>query len=209
MKVEVFSLGPIGTNAYLITNNEDTQGVIIDPGMNPEPLLERIEAIDIQAILLTHAHFDHIGGLEKVRKATNAPVYIHPVEQEWLEKPELNGSGLWKELTGEIKASPAEHELQHGDSLTLLSMHFDVLHTPGHSPGSLSFYTKGHCFSGDTLFADSIGRTDLPGGSYDTLVHSIHTHLFHLPDDTIIYPGHGPTTTIRKEKTDNVYVGMH
>jgi hydroxyacylglutathione hydrolase len=207
MRIEVFSLGPLGTNCYLVTSDDEKQGIVIDPGMNPEPLLKRIKYIDILAILLTHAHFDHIGGVEAVRKIKKSQVYIHPIEQDWLTDAKKNGSYAWRDLGGEVSTSKAECELKHGDELTFFGNTFKVLHTPGHSPGSVSFSTPGHCFSGDALFANSIGRTDLPGGDHNTLIRAIQAHLFSLPDDTTIYPGHGSKTTIDKEKRDNPFLG--
>jgi hydroxyacylglutathione hydrolase len=208
MQIESFPLGPLGTNCYLITDESGEKGIVIDPGMNPEPLMERVEGMEIAAILLTHAHFDHMGGVETLRKEKNAPVYIHPSEQEWLVEPKLNGSARWAGMGEETSTSRAEHEVQHGDELTLLGLKIIVLHTPGHSPGGVSFVIENHCFSGDALFAGSIGRTDLPGGDYDTLIEGIQTHLFKLSNETIVYPGHGPKTTMGKEKRDNVYVGI-
>lgn len=208
MNIEVFPLGSLGTNCYLVTGDDQKQGIVIDPGMNPELLLDRIKDIEILGILLTHAHFDHMAGVDALRKAKGAEVYIHPIEQDWLTDSKKNGSYMWRDLGGEFTTAVAENELKHGEQLTFLGQIFTVLHTPGHSPGSVSFSTSGHCFSGDALFADSIGRTDLPGGDYNTLVDAIHKHLFSLPDDTIVYPGHGPKTTIGKEKRENPYVGL-
>jgi hydroxyacylglutathione hydrolase len=208
MQIESFPLGPLGTNCYLISDESGEKGIVIDPGMNPEPLFKRVKGMEIAAILLTHAHFDHIGGVEILRKEKNAPVYIHPSEQGWLVEPRLNGSAMWGGLGGETSTSQAEHELHHDDELTLLGLKITVLHTPGHSPGSVSFVIGNHCFAGDALFAGSIGRTDLPGGNHDALIDAIKTHLFKLSDDTIVYPGHGPKTSIGREKRDNVYVGI-
>lgn len=208
MQVELFPLGPIGTNCYLVGDDSWSKAIVIDPGVHPEPLLERIKNIEIEAILLTHAHFDHIGGVEALRKLKNCPVYLHPAEKDWLSDPMKNGSGLWDGAGGAISTAPAEFELHHGDRLTFIGESFSVLHTPGHSPGGVSFYVNSYCFSGDALFADTIGRTDLPGGDFDQLIESIQTHLFPLPDETRVYPGHGHSTTIGKEKRENPYAAM-
>ena len=208
LKVESFALGPLETNAYLIMTEDERKGIIIDPGMEPERLLERIRHIEIEAVLLTHAHFDHIGGVEAVRTSKGCPVYVHEVEQEWLTNAELNGSLLWPELSGAITTSAAERLLRGGEQLVLLGETFDVCHTPGHSPGSVSYHLKSQklMFGGDVLFRMSVGRTDLPGGSSRELYASIHDKLFLLEEDTQVLPGHGPATTIGYEKRYNPYV---
>lgn len=208
MKLWTQPLGPIQTNGYLITNQGE--GIIIDPGMEPEAMLEEIKDIQVKAILLTHAHFDHIGGLNQVVEQTQAPVYIHALEREWLTDPQLNGSARWPMVTEPIKYEGNIHELEEGQKLQLAGLDIEVLHTPGHSPGSVSFYLKAQdiVIAGDTLFADSVGRTDLPGGEHSQLISSIKTKLFALPDATVVYPGHGPRTTIQREKQSNPFVGQ-
>ncbi|WP_127608762.1 MULTISPECIES: MBL fold metallo-hydrolase [Paenibacillus] len=207
LKVEAFSLGPLQTNAYLLTVAGVNKGVVIDPGMNPGPLLKRIGDLEIEAILLTHAHFDHIGGVDELRRSKGCPVYLHDAESDWLTDPKRNGSARWPELGAPITTDPAEHGLDDGQRLTLLEgVTFQVFHTPGHSPGSVSFLYGNQLFGGDVLFKLSVGRTDLPGGSQRDLMDSIHGKLFDLPDDTIVYPGHGPKTTIGYEREHNPYV---
>lgn len=208
MKLWTKPLGPLQTNAYVLTNGQG-EGVIIDPGMNPEELLAYVQELKIQAILLTHAHFDHIGGLEEVRQKTGAPVYIHSLERDWLTDAAKNGSDRWPMVTAPITCQPAENTLKHDEVLELIGLSIRVLHTPGHSPGSVSYYMEGEglVISGDALFAGSIGRTDLPGGDYDTLIKSIKEYLFNLPDQTVVYPGHGPETSIGQEKKYNPFLG--
>ena len=210
--VESFSLGPLQTNCYLLTVQGETEGkrkgIIIDPGMNPKRLLDRIEQVEIEAILLTHAHFDHMGGVDEVRKEANCPVYVHDLEADWLTDSRKNGSMRWQDVTPPLATDPAEHALDEGMELKLIGHTFKVLHTPGHSPGSVSFVCDGHIFSGDVLFRSSVGRTDLPGGREADLFDSIQNKLYKLADDTIVYPGHGPRTSIGYEKANNPYVRL-
>ncbi|SFJ05450.1 MBL fold metallo-hydrolase [Thermoflavimicrobium dichotomicum] len=207
MKIETFTLGPVMTNAYLVYDEQVHKGIVFDPGMYPEPLVKRIQTLglEIEAILLTHAHFDHIGGVEEVREQSKAPVYVHEKEADWLGNPQLNGSGLFPGIPETI-CKPADHILKGGETLAFLGQTFKVFHTPGHSPGSVSYLTGSLLFSGDVLFYGSIGRTDLPGGSMEQLMQSIHQHLLELPDETRVLCGHGPETTIGREKDSNPYI---
>jgi glyoxylase-like metal-dependent hydrolase (beta-lactamase superfamily II) len=206
ISIEALSLGPLQTNAYLLKDPESNQAVIIDPGMNPQSLIKRIADLDVVAILLTHAHFDHIGGVDEIRKLKNCPVYIHDLEADWLTDAKKNGSLRWSEVTPPIITDAAEFGLAEGMKLELLGVSFKVFHTPGHSPGSVSFLYENHLFGGDVLFKLGVGRTDLAGGSERVLLDSIHNKLFKLDDAVKVYPGHGPRTTIGYEKANNPYV---
>ncbi|GFN33054.1 MBL fold metallo-hydrolase [Paenibacillus xylaniclasticus] len=208
LNIESFQLGPLQTNCYLLTDDSGQRGIIIDPGMNPKRLLERIQNIHIEAIILTHAHFDHMGGVDEVRKAKGCPVYIHDLEADWLTNAQLNGSSRWSDVTPPLTTDPAEYALDEGQTLELIGHRFSVMHTPGHSPGSVSLLCGNDLFSGDVLFRSSIGRTDLPGGRERDLYDSIHLKLFKLADDVVVYSGHGPKTTIGFEKANNPFVGL-
>jgi hydroxyacylglutathione hydrolase len=207
MKIESFTLGPVETHAYLVYREENRKGVVIDPGIQPVAFVRRIQELDleIEAICLTHAHFDHIGGVEEVREQTGAFVYLHHAEADWMMDPRKNGSAFWSGLQ-EVICRPADHFLQGGETLSLLGNQVQVIHTPGHSPGSVTYHWGPVIFSGDVLFKDSIGRTDLPGGDYDTLMQSIHRHLMPMSETTRVLPGHGSETTIGREKKVNPLV---
>ncbi|MFC7060621.1 MBL fold metallo-hydrolase [Halobacillus seohaensis] len=204
LKISRLPLGPMGTNAYVIT--ERKQALIIDPGGDFEELDQKIKEkeLTVIAILLTHAHFDHIGAVEEARNAYNVPVYLHEAEKNWLMDSSLNGSAHFQ--MGEITASPADQYFEAGQ-MELGPFSFEVRHTPGHSPGSVSFVFRKQRFTvaGDTLFQRGIGRTDLPGGKRKELMDSITNQLFSLRNDMRIYPGHGMPTTIEEEKNENPF----
>lgn len=201
-------LGPIQTNAYIL-RNENNDALVIDPGGDGPELIQWIKDQQLrpQAILLTHAHFDHIGAVDDVREAFSIPVYLHHLEEDWLGSPELNRSSAFLGRT-HITAKPAEHLLKGEQILEIGPFSCKVLETPGHSPGSVSFYFESNeiVFSGDALFAGSIGRTDLPGGDHSLLLSSIDSKLMELPEETIVACGHGPTTTIGAEMDSNPFL---
>ncbi|WP_025690321.1 MBL fold metallo-hydrolase [Paenibacillus zanthoxyli] len=206
LNIRNFSLGPLQTNAYLLTGADPGKGIIIDPGMNPAPLVRAIQDMEIEVILLTHAHFDHIGGVDEIRKLKNCPVYLHALESDWLTSAKLNGSLMWPNVSPPITTDPAEFDLDEGQTLELIGNTFRVFHTPGHSPGSVSFLCGSDLFAGDVLFRLGVGRTDLPGGRERDLLDSIQGKLFKLDDDVTVYPGHGPRTRIGFERANNPYV---
>ncbi len=208
LKWRQFPLGPLQTNAYII-ENENKECIIIDPGSEGKRLVRNLEQKGLMplAILLTHAHFDHIGAVDDVRGKWNCPVYLHVNEQDWLTNASLNGSKYFG-LQEEIIVKEADQLLNEEGKLTIGPFSFEVYETPGHSPGSVSYYLKEQSivFSGDALFSRSIGRTDLPGGSHRQLIQSIHEKLLVLPEETLVAPGHGPTTTIMDEMNENPFL---
>jgi hydroxyacylglutathione hydrolase len=181
---------------------------IIDAGMEPDPLVAAIRDhhLQPQAVLLTHAHLDHIAGLEELREFwPELPILIHPAEAEFLTEPELNLSIMIDEP---IVAPRATGFLNAGDHVTLAGLQFEVRHTPGHSPGGITLYQPQEriAFVGDALFQGSIGRTDFPTSDHELLIRSIHEQLLTLPDHTRIFPGHGPPTTIGAERRGNPFL---
>jgi hydroxyacylglutathione hydrolase len=207
MKWERIPLGPLQTNAYILSHSNGTC-IIFDPGSEGKKLVDYIEKQGLTplAILLTHAHFDHIGAVDDVRNKWNVPVYIHQNEQDWLGNPLLNGSYYF--MGEEVRVKEAQHVLTHEKKLEIGEFILQVLETPGHSPGSVSYYCEEveAVFSGDALFAGSIGRTDLPGGNHTQLLRSIHDKLLQLPEETIVLSGHGPETTIGAEMDTNPFL---
>lgn len=200
-------LTAFASNCYIIACPETREAAIIDPGA-PDPWIRRVlaeQGLKLSAVWLTHGHVDHIGGVEWVKSFSGAPVAIHPDDEPMLGDPRLNGSALF--LSEPISTS-ADRLINDGDVLPLGNLRFRVIHTPGHSPGGVCFYLEsgGHLIAGDTLFAGSIGRTDLPGGSHSALIRAIREKLLPLPAETVVYPGHGPTTTIGDEKEYNPFL---
>lgn len=206
LSFQQFPLGPLGTNCYVVTDAKKTRAVVIDPGAADAGLIRRLEGCTVEAILLTHAHFDHIGGVEELRGRFGCPVYLHAAERNWLVDPALNGSLRWADVTPPIAGKLPDKEWADGDELELLGETFRVFHTPGHSPGSVSLLAGDLLFAGDALFRRSIGRTDLPGGNEALLARSIREKLYVLGDDVLVLPGHGPETTIGEEKQENPFV---
>ena len=204
--IETFTLGPFQTNCYLAQS--EGEGWIIDASFEPAPMIQaaRRLGVSLRALVLTHAHVDHIAGVaEVVRAFPGLPVWLHEAERDWLGDPELNLSAFM----GVPVSMPGPDRLLHeGDRLSLGRTAWTVRHTPGHSPGGITLVGDAFetAFVGDALFAGSIGRTDFPGCSFDTLAHSIRSVLYALPDATTIYPGHGPTSTIGREKRSNPFV---
>ncbi|WP_408006747.1 MBL fold metallo-hydrolase [Pseudalkalibacillus sp. A8] len=208
MEWKQLTVGPVQANCYLLWNGQ-REALIIDPGSEADRINQEIEGLGLKpvAILLTHAHFDHIGALDEVRSRWKAPVYLHKEELKWLGNPDLNGSSFFP-MVQSVVMNEADHVLKGGQDLEVGSFTFKVLHTPGHSPGSVSFYFKESdlVVSGDALFMGSIGRTDLPGGDHKLLLKSIHNQLLSLDEETLVLSGHGPSTTIGDEMNSNPFL---
>jgi len=197
--------GQFAENCYLLAVEGSNDAVIVDPGEEPERFLATAtrERLSICQIWLTHAHIDHISGVAEIKAATGAPISLHPADRKLYDN--LPQQGLWFGLRLG-PPPPPDLELEHGKELALGAVRFAVRHTPGHSPGSVCLVAPGLVIGGDVLFQGSIGRTDLPGGDFDRLIQSIREELLSLPDDTIVYPGHGPSTTIGAERRGNPFL---
>ena len=205
LAVDTFQLGPIGTNCYVVRAARGVaDAVVIDPGWDAAQLrldLARTGA-RCAAILVTHSHYDHIGALADLAEGTGAPVYAPEAETVVLEDPNAFYGGLGVS----IRACTPDVRLHGGESLELAGIGFDVVSVPGHSPGHVAYYADGCLFSGDVLFAGGVGRVDLPGGDWDTLLESIRTLSDRYPPDTVVYSGHGPPTTLGDELARNPFL---
>src|SRR5215210_2207638 len=207
MEVRSFTVGPVAENCYVACREEAASGLIVDPGEEPERLLAAVEelGITVDAILLTHCHFDHIGAVAPVAKATGAPVYCPEIEVPVLADimPYVPWPGL-----GPYESYDADETVSGGERLQLAGLDLDVIFTPGHSPGHVSYSVADEqmLFSGDVLFQGSIGRTDLPGGDHQRLLRSIAELLEALPDETDVLPGHMGPTTLGAERRTNPFL---
>ncbi len=206
MQIETFVVGVMNTNCYLVVNEESRRAVVVDPAVCSAQMMEYIQREDLQveAVLLTHGHFDHIMGIDDLRKKFPVPVYVHQDEREMMNDPVMNFSAGY---FGGYSFADAVY-IRGGQTLSHAGYDFRVLHTPGHTRGGVCYYveTEKVLFSGDTLFRETVGRTDFPDGSMSDLVRGIQEKLYVLPDDVEVYPGHMEKTTIGHEKRYNLFL---
>jgi len=197
-------VGPLAVNAYLVEHTATRKAVVIDPGDDGEAILGEILGLGltVEKILLTHGHFDHVGAVGLLRERTGAPVHIHPADVD-----RMTGASRQGMIFGlSVSDPPAPDVLvEEGNTVLFEGQEFLVAHTPGHTPGCVSYIVGKMAFVGDLVFAGSIGRTDLPGGDHRQLIESVRTKIFTLPDETVLYPGHGPATTVGEEKRSNPF----
>jgi hydroxyacylglutathione hydrolase len=207
LEVRTFVADPFGENAYLVWRDGATGAVAVDPGGEAEAMADSLaaEGLWLEAILLTHAHLDHIEGVAKLVGRTGARVHMHPADRPLYDHAAVQAAQFGMRIDD---LPPVDAPLAHGDLLRFGDLEFEVRHVPGHSPGHVILYLAedGVAFVGDVVFQASIGRTDLPGGDYGQLMRGIREHVLTLPAETLLYPGHGPETTVGHERATNPFL---
>jgi hydroxyacylglutathione hydrolase len=204
---EILPVGPLQCNCSIIGDETTHEGMVIDPGDDIEDVLDLIEkhSLKIKQIVITHAHIDHVGGAMKLRAATGAPILLNQNDYALLKMLDVQAAWIGMKDPGKVEI---DHSLGQSDKVQAGSLTADVIHTPGHTEGSICLYfpLENKLVAGDTLFAGSIGRTDLPGGSMEKIIRSLREKVMALPDDTLVVPGHGPLTTIGQERESNPFL---
>jgi hydroxyacylglutathione hydrolase len=204
-RIDTIPVGEIETNCYLVSHNG--QAILIDPGDEPEKIIELIKKrkVIVAQIIITHGHIDHIGAVPQLKQFIKAPVLIHPQDAVMLTNAQANLSAV---IGIPFTADPPDGFLNDGDIIELGESNFKVIHTPGHTPGGILLWEPNAktVFTGDTLFAGSVGRTDLPGSDHEIMMNSLYQKVLALPDDTTVYPGHGEPTTIGEERISNPWL---
>jgi glyoxylase-like metal-dependent hydrolase (beta-lactamase superfamily II) len=204
-KIIAMEVGSLGTNCYIPYCEQTNKAVVIDPGGNAEEIIAAIKQakLTVEYIINTHGHADHILANRQIKEVTGAPLLIHAADADMLNNSHHNLSAY---LGGGLSSCPADRLVTEGDIIIAGTIKLEVIHTPGHTPGGICLRTGNTLFSGDTLFAESIGRTDFPGGSYRQLIKSIKDKLLILPDEVRVLPGHGPETSIGHERCVNPFI---
>jgi hydroxyacylglutathione hydrolase len=204
---EILPVGPLQCNCSVIGDESTREGLVIDPGDDIADILAitHKHSLQIKQIVITHAHIDHVGGAMKLRAATGAPILLNQNDYALLKMLDAQAAWIGVLSPGKVEI---DHSIGQADSIKVASLSADVIHTPGHTEGSICLYfpAEKKLIAGDTLFAGSIGRTDLPGGSFEKIITSLHDKVLALPDDTVVIPGHGPLTTIGDERESNPFL---
>ena len=204
---EILPVGPLQCNCSVIGDEDTREAIVIDPGDEIEDVLALVRKhnLQVEQIVVTHAHIDHVGGAMKLRAATGAPILLNQNDYALLKMLDAQAAWIGVPPPGPVEV---DHNVGHDETISVGSHNATVLHTPGHTEGSICLYfpVEKKLIAGDTLFAGSIGRTDLPGGSFKKLMNSLHERVLALPDDTVVVPGHGPATTIWQERETNPFL---
>jgi len=205
MKHDIVAVGPLQCNCHILADEASKEAVIVDPGDDADEILRRVKGYTVRALLHTHCHFDHMTGTRKVAEATGAEILIHKADKAYYDS--LAGQykmfGMPRPVDDPL---PVKRFLQDGEKIGFGKQALTVIHTPGHTQGSCCFHTEGLVLAGDTLFCGGIGRTDLPGGNMEEELDSIRKRLFTLDPETVVYPGHGPKTTVQDERAENPFL---
>lgn len=205
MKYEMIVVGALETNCYLVYCEETRESAVVDPGGDPEKIIRKISELGLKPVILidTHGHVDHVGANKDIKEKYDIPLCIHSADSKMLDNIIASAMGLF---LGAKKSPNPDKFCEEGEKIPIGNSHLEIIHTPGHSPGSISLSGDGFLLSGDLLFCGGVGRTDLPGGSWSVLEDSIRNKIFNFPDDTIVLPGHGPATTVGQEKMANPFI---
>ena len=204
---EILAVGPLQCNCSVIGDENTREAMVIDPGDDIEDVLNLIRKhhLQVKQIVITHAHIDHVGGAMKLRAATGAPIILNQNDYALLKMLDAQAAWIGMQSPGRVDV---DHSVADGETVQTGSLSANVLHTPGHTEGSICLYfpAESKLIAGDTLFAGSIGRTDLPGGSFQKIMRSLHGRVLALPDETLVVPGHGPLTTVGEERHSNPFL---
>ncbi len=207
MILKSLAVGPIMANCFILGCDQSLEAAVIDPGDDVDRILQKLaeSKLTLRYIINTHGHFDHVGGNRLLKEATGAPILIHALDAPMLAELSRHAANFGMRVQD---SPPPDQTVADGDAICFGKLTLEVLHTPGHTPGGISLATDGKVFVGDTLFKGSIGRTDFPGGDFDTLIRSIHTKLFVMEDTVTVFTGHGPETCIGYEKRTNPFAAL-
>jgi glyoxylase-like metal-dependent hydrolase (beta-lactamase superfamily II) len=205
MKYDMVVVGALETNCYLVYCPETLECAVVDPGADPAKIIQRIAELELKPVILinTHGHVDHVGANKDIKEKYDIPLCIHSSDSKMLDNILASAMGLF---LGAKKSPKPDRFLEEDESIPIGHYHLKIMHTPGHSPGSISLSGDGFLLSGDLLFCGGVGRTDLPGGSWKVLEDSIRSRIYVLPDDMVVLPGHGPWTSVGQEKVANPFI---